>query len=139
MLDDRFVLICRDDHALSKCKTLSWNRLQRYPLIFAGPDSNNRPLLDLALSSAGVRLQSFYEVQRSSTAVGLVAAGVAAAVVPRLALQNGAYPNIRIVALTNPVVSRRLVLISRKNAQLSPAARALYDMIRGQASKVRWA
>jgi DNA-binding transcriptional LysR family regulator len=139
LLDDRFVLICRDDHALSKCKTLSWKRLQRYPLIFAGPDSNNRPLLDLALSSAGVTLQSFYEVQRSSTAVGLVAAGVAAAVVPRLALQNGAYPNIRIVALTNPVVSRRLVLISRKNAQLSPAARALYDMIRGQASKAGWA
>jgi DNA-binding transcriptional LysR family regulator len=135
LLDDRFVLICRDDHALAKCKTLSWERLQPHPLIFAGPDSNNRPLLDMALGSARVTLQSFYEVQRSSTAVGLVAAGVAAAVVPRLALQKGAYPNIRIVALTNPVVSRKLVLISRKNAQLSPAARALYDMIRGQASK----
>src|SRR5258705_4102919 len=46
LLDDRFVLICRDDHTLSKSKTLSWKRLQEYPLIFAGPDSNNRPLLD---------------------------------------------------------------------------------------------
>ena len=139
LLNDRFVLICREDHALSKNKTLSLKRLHGYPLIFAGSDSNNRPLLDLALARARLTLQSFYEVQRSSTAVGLVAAGVAAAVVPRLALQKGAYPNIRIVALTNPVISRKLVLISRKNAQLSPAAGALYDMIRGQANRVGWA
>ena len=138
LLDDRFVLICRDDHALSKSKTLSWKRLQGYPLIFAGSDNNNRPLLDLALASARLTLQPFYEVQRSSTAVGLVAAGVASAVVPRLALQKGAYPNIRIVALTNPVISRKLVLISRKNAQLSPAAQALYDMIRGKANSAGW-
>ena len=135
LLEDRFVLICREDHALSKRKVLSWNRLQPFPLIFAGPDSNNRPLLELALGEARVTLQSFYEVQRSSTAVGLVAAGVAAAVVPRLAMQKGAYPNIRVIALTNPVVARKLVLISRKNGHLSPAARALYDMIRGQATR----
>ena len=101
-LEDRFVLICRDDHALA---------------------------------SASVTLRSFYEVQRSSTAVGLVAAGVAAAVVPRLAVQQGAYPSIRIVALTDPVVSRKLVLISRKNVQLSPAASALHDMILKQVDK----
>jgi DNA-binding transcriptional LysR family regulator len=44
-----------------------------------------------------------------------------------------------ISALTNPVISRTLVLISRKNAQLSPAARALYDMIRGKANSAGWA
>ena len=80
---------------------------------------------------SSLSLHAFYEVQRSSTAVGLVAEGVAAAVVPSLALQKGAYPRIRVVALVDPVVSRTLVLVSRKTAQLSPAAQALYDMIRG--------
>jgi DNA-binding transcriptional LysR family regulator len=61
--------------------------------------------------------------------VGLVAAGVAAAVVPSLAVQSGAYPNIRVVALTGPVISRKLVLVSRRKAQLSPAAQALYTLI----------
>lgn len=136
LLQDRFVLICRDDHPLATRKALPWSRLQGHPLIFAGADSSNRPLLDLALGSRRLALQSFYEVQRSSTAVGLVAAGVAAAVVPRLAMQPGAYPNIRIVALTVPVIARQLVLISRKNAHLSPAAQALYDLIRSQATPV---
>ncbi len=132
LLRDRFVLICRDDHPLAAARSLPWRRLRAHRLIFAGADSSNRPLLDLALASERLALQPFYEVQRSSTAVGLVAAGVAAAVVPRLAIQPGAYPGIRIVALTDPVVSRSLVLISRRNAHLSPAARALYDLIRSQ-------
>ncbi len=71
-------------------------------------------------------------MQRSSTAVGLVAAGVAAAIVPSLALQKRAYPTIRIVPVTEPVISRALVLVTRKGAHLSPAAQALFDLIREQ-------
>ena len=55
--------------------------------------------------------------------------GCAAAVVPTLAIQKGAYPRIKVVALNEPVVSRTLVLVARKTAHLSPAAQALYDMI----------
>jgi len=129
LLEDRFVLVCRSDHALAGRKRVSWKQLEPYPLIFAGEVSGNRPLLDAALAPQRIALHAFYEVQRSSTAVGLVAEGVAAAVVPSLALQKGAYPSIKVVALTDPVVARTLVLVSRKNAHLSPAAQALYDMI----------
>jgi DNA-binding transcriptional LysR family regulator len=133
LLRDRFVVICRDDHPLARRRTVSWRQLAAYPLIFAGEVSGNRPLLDAALGTPSVPLQSQYEVQRSSTAVGLVARGVAAAVVPSLAIQKGSYPSIKVLALNEPVVSRTLVLVSRKTAQLSPAAQALYDMIRKQA------
>ncbi len=133
LLEDRYVLICRGDHPLAQRRRVSWKQLEPHPLIFAGEVSGNRPLLDAALAAQHVALHSFYEVQRSSTAVGLVAAGVAAAVVPSLAIQKGAYPRIKIVSLTDPVVSRSLVLLSRKNAHLSPAAQALYDMITAHA------
>jgi DNA-binding transcriptional LysR family regulator len=130
LLKDRFVLVCRDDHPLAKAKALAWKQLEPHPLIFVGSGSGNRPLLDAALARRRLRLESRYEVQRSSTAVGLVAAGVAAAVVPSLAIQQGAQPRIRIAELRDPVVSRSLVLVSRRSARLSPAASALYDMIR---------
>ena len=87
ILQDRFALICRDDHPLAKRRSLAWRQLAPYPLIFAGEVSGNRPLLDVALGTRSVTLQSHFEVQRSSTAVGLVAEGVAAAVVPTLAIQ----------------------------------------------------
>jgi DNA-binding transcriptional LysR family regulator len=63
----------------------------------------------------------------------MVAEGVAAAVVPGLAIQRGAYTNIRVVPITDPVVSWSLVLLSRRKAQLSPAAQALYEMLREKA------
>jgi DNA-binding transcriptional LysR family regulator len=135
LLRDRFVLICRDDHPLANRKSLRWDQLASHRLIFAGEVSGNRPLLDTALGTRGVTLQSHYEVQRSSTAVGLVAEGVAAAIVPSLAIQKGAYPTIKIVKLSDPVVSRTLVLVSRKVGHLSPAAQALHDMIRAQAER----
>jgi DNA-binding transcriptional LysR family regulator len=48
-------------------------------------------------------------------------------------VQKGAYPNIRTIELVDPVVSRALVLVVRKTARLSPAAQALYDMIKVRA------
>jgi DNA-binding transcriptional LysR family regulator len=133
LLEDQYVLICHEDHPLAKRRRVAWKQLQPYPLIFAGQVSGNRALLDTALGANGLGLQSFYEVQRSSTAVGLVAERIAAAVVPRLAVQKGAYPNIRTIELVDPVVSRALVLVVRKTARLSPAAQALYDMIKARA------
>ena len=135
LLEDQYVLICHEDHPLAKRRRVAWKQLLPYPLIFAGQVSGNRALLDTALGANGLGLQSFYEVQRSSTAVGLVAERIAAAVVPRLAVQKGAYPNIRTIELVDPVVSRALVLVVRKTARLSPAAQALYDMIKGRGAR----
>ncbi|PCE28029.1 LysR family transcriptional regulator [Paraburkholderia acidicola] len=137
LTEDRYVLICHEDHPLAKRRRIAWKQLQPYPLIFAGEVSGNRVLLDQALKASHLALRSFYEVQRSSTAVGLVAQGVGAAVVPRLAIQKGAYPTVQMVELTHPVVSRTLALVARKTGHLSPAAQALYDMILEQATLVR--
>jgi DNA-binding transcriptional LysR family regulator len=132
LVRDRFVAVCRDDHPLARRKSVTWKQLGAHRLILAGEVSGNRPLLDAALAE-GASLHAHYEVQRSSTALGLVAEGVAAAVVPSLAMQKGAYPRIKAVALVDPVVSRTLVLIARRTAHLSPAAQALYDLIQRQA------
>ncbi|HEX7982740.1 MAG TPA: LysR substrate-binding domain-containing protein, partial [Duganella sp.] len=47
-----------------------------------------------------------------------------------LAIQKGTYPRLRIIKLKEPTISRQLALITRKAGHLSPAARALYDMIK---------
>lgn len=129
-LQDRYVLICRNDHPLADKKRLSWKQLESYPLICPSHVSRNRAQLDLVLGAEKVALRPHFEVERSSTAVGMAAEGVAAAIVPALAVQRGAYPNLRVVAMTAPVVSWTLVLLTRKKAHLSPAAQALYEIIR---------
>ncbi|OEZ62266.1 LysR family transcriptional regulator [Duganella sp. HH105] len=132
LLEDQFVLVCRDDHPLAKRRSLTWTQIQPYPLIFSGDVNGNRALLDSYLGdkSADLNLQFQYDVQRSATAVGLVASGIAAAIVPRLAILKGSYPRLRIITLKEPTISRQLVLITRKAGHLSPAAQALYDMVK---------
>ncbi|HET9653083.1 MAG TPA: LysR substrate-binding domain-containing protein [Usitatibacter sp.] len=133
LLKDRLVLVCRDDHPLARKPRLTWKQLEPHAVILPGHESGNRPHIDLALERHGVSLQAFYEVQRSSTAVGMVSKGVGVAVVPALAVQEDAYPNLRVTPLVEPVVSRTLVLVSRAKAQLTPAAQALYEVIRAGA------
>jgi DNA-binding transcriptional LysR family regulator len=133
LASDPYVLACRVDHPLAKRRRVKWAALSPHPLIFAGEVSANRGLLDVALERSGVNLRSFYEVQRSSTALGLVAEGLGAAVVPRLAVQKDVFPMVRIIELVEPAVSRTLVLVKRKSAHLSPAAQALYDLLIAQA------
>lgn len=136
LLTDDYVLICRADHALAKKRRITWKQLETERLIFTGEGSSNRPVLDPALAQAEIRVRPFYEVQRSATAVGLVAAGVGVAVVPRLAVQPGAYPAIRAITLAEPAVARRLVLVRRRSASLSPAAQALYELMLEHAGTV---
>lgn len=59
------------------------------------------------------------------------------AVVPSLALQAGAYPKLRVIALTDPVITRTFVLLVRRSAHLTPAAKALHDMILARAGGQR--
>ncbi|WP_277183743.1 LysR family transcriptional regulator [Caballeronia sp. BR00000012568055] len=134
LVDDHYVLVCHQDHPLAKKRRVAWRALQDYPLILAGDVSGNRTLIDSALEGSDIRLHSFYEVQRSSTALGLVAEGVGAAVVPALAIQKGSFPSVRAIELVEPSISRSLVLVTRKSASLSPAAQALYDMLLAQSN-----
>jgi DNA-binding transcriptional LysR family regulator len=133
LLKDRFVMVCRADHPLAGRKKLAWRELQSHALIYSGQESGNRQLLDAALGNQNLHPRAVYEVQRSSTAVGLVAEGVGVAVVPGLAMQKGAYPALRVIPLVQPVVTRSLVLLSRRGAWLTPAAQALYDLLRSKA------
>jgi DNA-binding transcriptional LysR family regulator len=138
LLNDRLVLVCRDDHPLARKRRLTWKQLEPHAVILPGHESGNRPHIDLALESHAVKLQAFYEVQRSSTAVGMVSKGVGVAIVPALAVQDDAYPRLRVAPLVDPMVSRTLVLLSRSNVQLTPAAQALYDIIlRGRGPSAR--
>jgi DNA-binding transcriptional LysR family regulator len=130
LLQDQLALACRDDHPLAKKKKLQWRQLEPYPLILVSHAISNGSPLDSALGAHHFNLQSYYEVQRCSTAIGMVAEGVAAAVVPRLSVHKREYPRVRLIALTDPVIPTKVVLVSRKAANLSPAAQALYDLIK---------
>jgi len=112
LFEDRFVVVCRLDHVLAKKKRVAWKQLEPH-----------------ALRDRQVKLGSFHEVQRSSTAVSMVAEGIGIAVVPALGVSQRGSTGLAVIPLVDPVVARDIVLLSRTRAQLAPAAQALHDLI----------
>jgi DNA-binding transcriptional LysR family regulator len=55
-----------------------------------------------------------------------------AAIVPQLSIPPGAYPQLKLIDLVEPVVERSFVPVRRKGSALSPAARALHELILAQ-------
>lgn len=123
------MLFCRRDHAMSQRPRATWRDLRDHDLITITGTSGNRILLDHQLARRRIDVRGRYEVEHLSTAIGLVSAGVGMAILPASTLLAGTHPEVRRIALTEPVIKRSLGLIMRRGAALSPAAQAFHDML----------
>jgi DNA-binding transcriptional LysR family regulator len=118
------VLLVPAGHALAGRDEVSWRALEQADLIAVGPQSANRRLMEQAEASIGTHLRWTHEVQRLSTAVELVAAGLGLAILPVLATRKDRH-DVRVLRLGDPPVTRRLGVLRQPGHALSPAADAL--------------
>jgi DNA-binding transcriptional LysR family regulator len=123
--EDPMVLVVRRDHALANQRTVPWAALAGQPLIATGSGSGVRGMLESVRNTIGVELNWQHEVQHLQTVVDWVAAGVANAVLPRLALYDCPRDNLRIIRLIDPPISRRMGVLTRPSEALSRDADAL--------------
>jgi DNA-binding transcriptional LysR family regulator len=135
ILTEGYVLACRSDHPLAKKKRLGWAELAPYDFMTVTKASQNRLLLDMALSNVPDRPRWFCEAQHVSALVNLVEAGLGIAAVPRLAMPADGHPVLVSVPLENPTITRTIGLIRRAGHTLSPAAQQLYELFVAVAPK----
>jgi len=127
---DPLVFICRAPHPLQERRTVSWADMRDTELVSVSSFVATRVFMDYQLAKRGIRLHGQYEVQHHATAINLVAAGVAAAILPSSTFREGDRPGVRKIALVNPVVKRKVMLLRLRNASLSPAAEAFHALMR---------
>ncbi len=130
LFDDALVFCCHKSHPFAARPRLTWRDLKDADLIMVRGFTATRLLIEHHLLKHGVRAGSAYEVEYHSTAVNLVEAGVGCAVLPWSALGPEGRSPIRRIGLVGPEVHRRVMLFVRKNASLSPSARAFYDVVK---------
>jgi DNA-binding transcriptional LysR family regulator len=129
LMEDPFVLACRHDHTFALARKIRWSDLADHLLIGVSRHSGNRTILDNALANLGVRLNWFYEVNHLSTSLGLVEAGVGISVLPRLATPQENHPVIVTRPIIDPIVTRTIGIVQRRNGRLSPAATRFRDLL----------
>jgi len=129
LMEDRFVMACRDDHPLAKGGKINAAQLVGMPVMMLGSRSGTSRVLQAHLADRQKSAKWLYEVQHLSTMVGFLEVGMGVGVVPSMVMRGLASRRLVSRPLTGPGLSRSLVLIERQGATLSPAATELKRML----------
>ncbi|HEX5211083.1 MAG TPA: LysR family transcriptional regulator [Pseudolabrys sp.] len=129
MSESPLALACPSRHVLAKRRSIGWAELRNLPLIRVGSKTAIRAMIDDALSAARLSLNWQYEVQHVETAVNLVEAGLAYAVVPRIDVTLHRGRGMAAIPLRGPRLSCVYGLVTRRGMPLSPTAEKLRTLL----------
>ncbi|MBW9106728.1 LysR family transcriptional regulator [Paraburkholderia phenoliruptrix] len=129
LMTDSFCLVSRDDHPLAARPEVGWADLEGEKLVMLDYASGSRPIIDAVMHEHGVSATVVQELGHSATVFGLVEAGIGVSVLPWLALPLPAGAALAARRLV-PRAERTVELVRRRDRSLSPAAEAVWDLIR---------
>ncbi|MBN3804874.1 LysR family transcriptional regulator [Paraburkholderia sp. Ac-20336] len=129
LMTDSFCVVSRNDHRLAARNQVAWRDLDGERLVMLDYASGSRPIIDAVMQEQGVNASVVQELGHSATVFGLVEAGVGISVLPWLALPLPAGASLVARALV-PRAERRVELVRRRDRSLSPAAEAVWNLIR---------
>jgi len=115
-------LFCAESHPFAERESMKWKAIGNSPLIVLERKSGIQHLVDATFHSVGIQPNEEYEVTFIATALVLVEIGVGVSVLPPSARSLVGSRPIKSVALTDPVATRDITMISRQGRSLSPAA-----------------
>ena len=119
LYQDRLMLACLADHPLAGRKEVRWSELAGEPMALLRHGSGLRTLVERGFAEAGEPLVPAFQVAHVSTAVGLVEAGLAVAILPSYALSRTRSPSVVAVQLTAPVMLRDIVALTDSQRELT--------------------
>ncbi|MFO6297019.1 LysR family transcriptional regulator [Rahnella selenatireducens] len=136
ILHEPFLLLCREDHPFAAQTAVSWPSLNGCKLVLQDYASGSRILIDGALKAQKVKAEIAQEIGHPATLFPMVEAGIGISVLPALALPMPEGSRLAIKPLV-PEINRVLMLVKRKNRSLSPAAQAIWQVVKEQADLLR--
>lgn len=128
ILEESFLVVCRDGHALAQAASVRVKALEGEALVLLDHTSGSRPLIEQALHAHGIRPRVVQNVGNVNTAFRMVAEGIGVSIVPSLALPLPQGAHLRALPL-QPAMTRHVVLAAARNRSLSPVAQRIWDLI----------
>jgi LysR family transcriptional regulator, carnitine catabolism transcriptional activator len=119
------VAVMQADHPLARQTTIEWRRLLEESIVLLQGGGPLGDYLDQSLLEAGMKLVPDYRVDQIHTAVGIVSAGLAVAVMSNITATALEREGLVARELVNPGVARPLSLAHATDRELSPAAEQL--------------
>jgi DNA-binding transcriptional LysR family regulator len=115
---------------LGSRKAISLAELSHLPTLLLAGSSELHGMLEKAQKASGTTLNIKYEVQQVQTQIAMAAAGLGAAILPRIALPAKPDPRMRAVPIVDPPLVLELCVITLRGQFLSPLAARFIEMLR---------
>lgn len=132
LVEDRICAICVRDFPLARRRGISWSEIVQYPTVTTRKGSGIRTLIDDTLSRLGLPFTPAYEVSYLSTALSLTARGLGVSILPSYLARHFHGGKLAAIRLVNPVVTRNLCVVTRRDASITPAAQSFIEVLRSQ-------
>jgi DNA-binding transcriptional LysR family regulator len=117
IIDEPFVLVCPEGHALASRSHVRWQDLRDASLIRISLPSGNSMTIDDTLGAQRDTLRWRYEAQHNGMALEMVRGGLGLTIVPKLSVVHG--QGLRTLTITDPPVVRALCVVTRRDTMLS--------------------
>lgn len=131
---DQILALLPPGHALAGLEAIPFERLAGERLLLLEPDSSIRRLVDDAFAQAGLMVTPAQEAVHSGTLVGMARAGLGIALLPSTAAELRMAPELAARPLGPHGIHRTVGLVRRSGRSLPPAAEALVEALRAEAT-----
>ena len=128
LLDEIYALIPASLN-LGHRETISLLELSHMPTLVLSGSSAMNAMLEKAQKAAGVTLNVKYEVLQVQTQIAMAAAGLGAAILPRIAIPLKLDPRVHAVPIVDPPLVRELCVVTLRGQFLSPVAARFVEML----------
>jgi len=135
LYQDRFVAILPFKHPLLEQQTLKWIDLLAYPHLSLQRPAGTRKLIDQALQEKGFLLTPAFESHQLVSIGRMVNEGLGLSVVPSTSRAQMEEMGLQCRAISAPVITHQVGIVTRPQQALSAAALAMQQLIRAAVGK----
>ncbi len=127
---DEFICALSAQHKLAQYKKLEWKKLAEFPFIALQKPSSIRELIDNTLKEQQLTLNIEFETNQLATIAQMIATNLGVSALPSLYRPQMEALGLSCIKLTQPTISRRVGIVTRRRYPLSQSALSFVNIIR---------
>jgi DNA-binding transcriptional LysR family regulator len=128
-------------HPIADVDRITLENLAKYPLILLSSEFTSRALIEAAFVEAGQLVRPICEPKHTSTAIGMVRAGLGVALLGSLVIAGSnlsCFPQLCSRPIDSPPLMLSINLIRKLGRSLSPATQSFIDLLSKYNRETRW-
>jgi LysR family transcriptional regulator, carnitine catabolism transcriptional activator len=129
LFTERICVFAPRHHPLSRKRVVTLRQVTQYPAIVPERNTTVRLIIEQALEQQQISMRIAHEMRHTSTAMGMVNAGLGIAILPLPSRDIYPATHVCCIAIREPVLERKIVIATKVGRALSPAVEKLIEIL----------